>query len=67
MTYQQKREMLGKINRLAKELNETVEFFLDDTAYPTANDLSGGWIDLDEAFAALEQLDRQNGLEGEYD
>lgn len=67
MTYQQKREMLVKINRLTRELNDTVDLFEDNTTYSIANNLSGCWIDLDEALQALERLERQNGLEGEYD
>lgn len=65
MKYQQKREMLVKINRLAKELNETVESFEDNTTYSIANNLSGCWIDLYEALQALERLEPKNGLEGE--
>lgn len=54
MNTQQKKESLGLINRLFKELDAEVEKWEQDDDYNIANDLSGGHISIESAIESIE-------------
>ena len=61
MNTQQKRESLGKINRLRMEIDAEVAKWesLSSEQYDVANDVSGDCIDIDVAILKVECLEYQ--------
>lgn len=58
MNYEEKIDSLEKIDEIYKSLCDELKKWGDvpQEEYFVANDLSGGWIELDEAKAKLERL-----------